>query len=408
LSKIDIVIIGAGPYGLSLAAHLGAQNIEHRIFGRPMWFWSQVAKAGSERYLKSFCFATNLSSPKPGFTLVDYNRPRGLETFDPCSMANFTSYGQWFQQHNAPWVEPVDVVNVERENDAFAVTLTSGERVIAAHVVVATGLSNFATSPSILSFLPANLASHTSEIESFESFNGRSVAVIGAGQSALEAAALLHEGGALPQLLVREDKVLWHTRVSSSRSRWQQVRKPISGLGVGPKAWALVNYPGALHSLPDQWRVWLTRNHLPPEGAWWLRKRVEDRVPIHLRTRVIDARVSGGQVALRLSDTLGTGNRELKVDHVISGSGYDIDLQRLLFLDPKLRNEVRCFMGSPSLDASFGSSVPELYFVGPSSAKSFGPLFRFVVGADYAARTVSARLASQLSASAPSKASIAA
>lgn len=408
MSKTDIVIIGAGPYGLSLAAHLGAQNIEHRIFGRPMWFWSQVAKGGSERYLKSFCFATNLSAPRPGFTLVDYNGPRGLETFDPCSMANFTNYGQWFQQHNAPWVEPVDVVNVKRENPGFAVTLTSGERIIAAHVVVATGLSNFASTPSVLSSLPADLASHTSEIEAFESFNGRSVAVIGAGQSALEAAALLHEAGAFPQLLVRENSVLWHTRVSQNRSLWQQVRKPISGLGVGPKAWALVNYPGALHRIPDQWRIWLTRHHLPPEGAWWLRERVEGRVPIHLRTKVIDARESGGQVALQLSDAVGTSSRELKVDHVISGSGYDIDLQRLPFLDPKLTTEVRCFLGSPSLDAFFGSSVPGLYFVGPSASMSFGPLFRFVVGADYAARTVCARLASRLSAPAPSKASIAA
>ena len=408
MSRNNIVIIGAGPYGLSLAAHLGGRNIEHRIFGQPMSFWSQIAEAAGERYLKSFCFATNLSSPAPGFALVDYNRPRSLETFDPCSMANFTSYGQWFQQHNAPWVEPVDVINVERQADRFAVTLSSGERIVANQVVVATGLSHYASMPPVLASLPAGLASHTSEINRFEPFAGRHVAVIGAGQSALEAAALLHEAGAHPQLLVREDTILWHSRVSQERSLWQQVRKPISGLGVGPKAWALVTFPGALHRLPDQWRTWLTKNHLPPEGAWWLRNRVENRVPVHFGTTIIHARETGSQVTLLLSDAKAAGDRELKVDHVIAGSGYDIDVQRLQFLDPKLRNEVQCVLRCPSLDASFCSSIPGLYFVGPSSSMSFGPLFRFVVGADFSARIISAHLASRLSAPVHLKTSVAA
>ena len=138
--KIPVAIIGAGPYGLSVAAHLASKNIEHRIFGRPMQFWSQIAAAGGERYLKSYCFGTNLSSPTPGFSFADYNRPRGLETFEPCSMANFTAYGQWFQQNNVPWTEPIDATNVVRNGESFSVTLADGERFSADHVVVATGL----------------------------------------------------------------------------------------------------------------------------------------------------------------------------------------------------------------------------------------------------------------------------
>lgn len=362
-----------------------------------MQFWSNIADAAGERFLKSFCFATNLSTPEPGFTLVDYNKPRGLETFDPCSMTNFVSYGKWFQQHNAPWVERVDVGSVERQADRFAVTLSTGERIIAAHVVVATGLSHYASMPPVLASLPTRLASHTSEINRFERFAGKHVAVIGAGQSALEAAALLHEAGASPQLLIREGALRWHTRVSPTRNLWDRVRKPASGLGVGPKAWALVSFPGALHRLPDECRLWLTRNYLPPEGAWWLRDRVENRVPIHLATTVIHAREVGSQVALQLSDPTGAGNRQLKFDHVIAGSGYDIDVKRLQFLDPDLRSKVQCVHRRPRLDGSFGSSVPGLYFVGPSSAMSFGPLFRFVIGADFTARALALRLASRLS-----------
>jgi hypothetical protein len=93
-----IAIVGARPYGLSLAAHLAALNVEHRIFGHPMLFWSQIAAVGGERYLKSYCFGTNISTPPPGVTFADYSEPWGLETFEPCSMEDFAAYGHWFQK----------------------------------------------------------------------------------------------------------------------------------------------------------------------------------------------------------------------------------------------------------------------------------------------------------------------
>src|SRR5581483_8652508 len=159
---------------------------------------------------------------------------------------------------------------------------------------------------------------------SFSAFKGIDVAVIGAGQSALEAAALLNEAQARPQLLVREDSVLWQTRVSLKRSLWRKLRSPISGLGTGPKAWTLTNFPGAMRWAPEIWRTDFVRKHLPAEGAWWLRDRVENKVPIHFSVSVAGARQSGGRVTLELRQE-GTGNRSpLVVDHVIAGSGYNI------------------------------------------------------------------------------------
>jgi FAD-dependent urate hydroxylase len=391
-----VAIIGAGPYGLSLAAHLASKNIDHRIFGRPMQFWSQIARAGDERYLKSYCFGTNLSSPKPGHSFADHNTPRGLETFEPCSMANFAAYGQWFQQNNVPHVEAVDVARVTGQCGAFGLTLANGERLTAAHVVIATGLARFATVPQVFGNLSADLVTHTSNINSFASFKGKTVAVIGAGQSALEAAALLHEAGAQPTLLVREDRIRWHARISPhGRSLWQRLRSPISGLGSGPKAWALTHFPGIVHRMPERWRTRFVKRHLPAEGAWWLRSRLENRVPINLLTTVVAARGAAGQVELRLRDGNSGAERDLNVDHVIAGSGYDINVDHLDFLEPKLRGDIQTIERSPRLTAKFESSVNGLYFVGPMSAMSFGPLFRFVVGAGYTAKTVSAHLATQ-------------
>jgi FAD-dependent urate hydroxylase len=389
-----IAIVGAGPYGLSVAAHLAARNIEHRIFGVPMQFWSQIANAGGERYLKSYCFGTNVSTPKSGYSFADYSEPRGLETFEPCSIADFATYGKWFQKNNVPWVENHDVTGVSTKNGAFLLTLTSGDQFPASNVVIATGLSYFAQVPPVLSRLPAALVTHTSKIARFEEFRGRRVAVVGAGQSALEAAALLSEFGASPELLVREQSLLWQTRVSKSRSLWRKLRSPISGLGTGPKAWALTRFPGAMHRTPAGWRTRFVKTHLPPEGAWWLRKRVEGRLPVHTQTVVLDAFEREGQAVLRLQTGKGGREQQLIVDSVVAGTGYDLSVDRLDFLDASLRGRIARLEGAPRLSATFETSVPGLRWIGPASAMSFGPLFRFVVGAEHTARTVCARLAS--------------
>jgi FAD-dependent urate hydroxylase len=395
VSKVPVAIIGAGPYGLSLAAHLAARKIDHRIFGRPMKFWSGIAEAGGERYLKSYCFGTNISAPAPGYTFADYNRPRGLETFEPCSMANFTAYGRWFQQSLVPWVEDIDVKFLDRQAARFVLTLADGSRCDADRVVIATGLSGFARVPPALRSLPEALLAHTSEISSFSAFRGRDVAVVGAGQSALEAAALLAEAGARPQLLVREDALLWQTRVSRQRNLWRRLRSPIAGLGTGPKAWTLTHFPGAMRNVPDAWRTRFTKSHLPPEGAWWLRSRVENKFPVHLGIAVVEALEAGSRIVLKLRTTKGGSERQLIADHVIAGTGFDIDVDHLAFIETRLRGAIRRIERSPSLSASFESSVPGLHFIGPASAMSFGPLFRFVVGAEYSVQVLSACVASR-------------
>lgn len=398
MTKVAVAIIGGGPYGLSLAAHLAARNVEHRIFGRPMQFWSDIAAAGGDRYLKSYCFGTNISTPTPGYSFADYSEPRRLETFEPCSMEQFAAYGHWFQQSNVPWLEPVDVVHVERQAaGGFTIILADGVRLVAERVVVATGLAGFAYVPPVIASLPPVFVTHTSRIASFAAFKARDVAVIGAGQSALEAAALLREAGARPQLLVREDSILWHNRVSLQRSLWRKLRSPISGLGTGPKAWALTHFPGAMHRVPTTWRTRFVKNHLPAEGAWWLRDRVENRMPIHTEATVVEAREATGRVTLKLRFAQDQSERQLVVDHVVAGSGYDIDVDRLKYIHSDLRGAIGRLKRAPRLNDAFGTSVPGLQFIGPASVMSFGPLFRFVVGAEYSARVVSAHLAERVS-----------
>jgi hypothetical protein len=77
-----VVIIGAGPYGLSIAAHMRERGIEFRIFGSPLRAWrSQMPK---DKFLKSERFASNLYDPHAEFTLERFCKettlPMGITT----------------------------------------------------------------------------------------------------------------------------------------------------------------------------------------------------------------------------------------------------------------------------------------------------------------------------------------
>jgi hypothetical protein len=113
---------------------------------------------------------------------------------------------------------------------------------------------------------------------------------------------------------------------------------------------------------------------------------------------VVDVREVAGGVSLCLRVAKDGSDREIAVEHVVAGSGYVIDVDRLDFLDPKLRSAIRRIDRAPRLNAVFETSVSRLHVVGPASALSFGPLFRFVVGAEYTSRILSTHLALQTSA----------
>src|SRR5277367_6178192 len=70
----DVAIIGAGPYGLSLAAHLRAQGVNYRIFGEAMRFWLNMPIGVN---LKSLAFATSIAVPKSGHSFPNWCLQRG-------------------------------------------------------------------------------------------------------------------------------------------------------------------------------------------------------------------------------------------------------------------------------------------------------------------------------------------
>jgi FAD-dependent urate hydroxylase len=387
--EIDVAIVGAGPYGLSLSTQLTARRVEHRIFGRPMHTWASMSPG---MYLKSFGWATNIYTPHPHFTLPEYCAARGLETVEPIEIATFARYGVWVQEQLVPSVEPFDVSRLAYHRGRFELELSTGETVWARRVVSAVGLTYFERLPAELTHLPPGVAIHTANESDFTRFRGKRVVVLGGGQSALQAAALLHEAGAETEIFVRNWGVYFSGKMPERRPLKHRILYPNTVLGPGRENWVLQHIPMLMHHLPDEKRVAFTRKHLGPAGAWWLRHRVEGVIPVHPFFRLREAAAEGAGARLCLVGRDGE-ERIVHADHVIAGTGYDPNLDRISFMDPALREQVERIAGSPRLSRSFEASVPGLHFIGPASAFSFGPLFRFVAGAHYATPLVARHLA---------------
>jgi cation diffusion facilitator CzcD-associated flavoprotein CzcO len=340
--------------------------------------------------LKSPDFGTNIYAPMHGFGFVDWCRDRGLSTVEPIAIDLFTEYGRWAQERLVPDLETTDVIAVRRSGPGFVVTLASGETVHSNRVVVATGLSYFERMPKEVRGLQSSLVSHTTEHKDYSEFSGGSVVVIGSGASALEAAVMLREAGANVEVLVRGSRVSVGGPKPPRRSLRDSILQPNSVLGPGRKSFLLQRLPMATHYLPTNRRVRFVRTFLGPGAGWWLRDRAEG-LCIRTGIEVLDAAPTSTGVRLRLRAE--TGEQEVEVDHVVCGTGFEVDVDRLPFLDAGLAASLKRIVRAPALSRHFESSVAGLYFIGPSSAFSFGPLFRFVAGAAYSVPVVASHLA---------------
>ena len=389
-SPVDVVVVGAGPYGLSISAHLVARGVEHRIFGTPMQAWRAMPRG---MFLMTRDFATNIYAPKKGFSFAGYCRARGFSSAEPYQVEFFSTYGLWAQKQLVPHIEDVEVTWLSRPRKQFEIGLASGERFTARRAIVATGLTSFAWLPEVLRRLPRELVTHTSQHQDYGGFKGKDVAVLGAGESAIEAAVMLHEAGANTQLIARSAGATFAAPPSKRRRLRDRFAPPMSALGRGRVAFLLERIPYGLHYFPEATRVQVTKELCGPSGAWWMAPRFEGYVRSMPFTDVVSAVPHGGRLKLRLRDKLSGVERELAVDHLVAGTGYVADLDALPFLDRALAARIRRIEQSPKLSAHFESSVRGLYFVGNAAAYSFGPLLRFVAGAEFAAPTVARHLA---------------
>lgn len=382
----DLLVVGAGPYGLSIAAHAAAAGLRLRVFGRPMASWRDHMPRGM--FLKSEPWASNLSCPEGSRTLERYCAGQGVAARhgEPIPVEMFAAYGLWFARNTAPEVDERTVTRVAPCPGGFEVVTEDGEVLHARTVALAVGVMPFVEVPRALRGLDPALVSHSSHHSALDRFRGGDVTVIGGGQAALETAALLAEQGTRTRVLARADELRWNDVPPPwERPWWQSARSPHSGLGCGWRNWFYAERPGLFHRLPEETRTRVAATALGPAGAWWVRDRVEGHVEVLLGQEVAAARAVPGGVRLDVVDRAGAV-RPLETGHVIAATGFTASRERLELLSDGVRDGLAAVAeGAPRIGRDFESSYPGLFMAGLVTAPGYGPAMRFVHGATYTA-----------------------
>jgi FAD-dependent urate hydroxylase len=372
----QLLVIGAGPYGLATAAAAQAAGIAPLVVGEPMGFWRRNMPDGM--FLRS-SIGWHLD-PQEEHTLAAYLLATGVDwdDVDPVPLGVFIDYAEWFRRAKAIPVLNARVRDVHRLSERLEVTLADGRRVRADAIVAAPGVEPFARLPSwVERMLPPERYAHTSQVAQPERFAGTRSLIVGGRQSAFETAALLAESGAQ-----RVDLVYRHGTPRFTAADWRFVEPMIE---------ATVRWPGGYRRLAPGRREAIERRFWA-EGRLklepWLAPRLaRSNIRRWPRATVTDVReLPGGTIAATLS-----GGEVLHVDHVILATGYQAEIARVPYLAGVL-DQIQVEDGFPVLDEHFQTSVPGLFITGFAATRDFGPIFGFVRGATAAAKVIAGAL----------------
>ena len=389
---IDVVVIGAGPYGLSAASHLRSAGIDTRVIGDPMGLWRNHMPNGM--LLRSAPRASSIADPARRRTLARWAGEHGVTIPAVIPLATFLRYASWFQEHEVPEIDRRRVGAVRVGAGGFEIELDDGERLHARRVVVAAGPAQFARRPPQFAGLDPGRVVHSTEMHDLGGFSGRRLLVVGAGQSALETAVLLNEAGATVEIVAREPAINWlpgdendgHAagdgRGAGVAARLRRgIQPPPTGVGGRASGW-LAAAPDIIHRSPAVLGRVVRARCMRPAGSDWIRPRLAG-VEVTLGRAVSGTTAMADGVRVELDDGL-----VREVDTIVLGTGYAVDVRRYSFISAELLAALRLRGGAPVLERGLESSVPSLHFLGAPAALSFGPLLNFVVGTWFAGPTL--------------------
>jgi FAD-dependent urate hydroxylase len=393
----EVVVIGAGPYGLSAAAHLRSAGIKPYVIGRAMSFWKD--NMPGKMLLRSKGEASNIHAPEKHLSIEGFEKIVKRKFPDPVPIEDFIAYGEWFQKQVAPDLDTRYVRTVTRSGPDFEITFEDGEKLRAGSVVMALGIGYFLVKPAEFKGISDELAPHSSQLADLGQFKGKRVAVLGKGQSAMEYAAILHENGANVVIVTRASQLayrpyawrknLFRTLTSGPLLPFSHMVFPPTDLG-NIKTARKMAHPEKFRRQPPEVQAQLLKDCARPVGAYWLEPRlkgVEVRANVTIRT----AEPVGNGLRLTYSD----GSAE-QVDRVVLATGYKIEMSRYPVLDDTLKKQIQQTAdGYPILQTSLETSVPGLFMTGVVGERTLGPTLRFVTGTNNAGPRLAAAIAAR-------------
>jgi FAD-dependent urate hydroxylase len=384
---LDVAIIGAGPFGLSVAAHLS--HLRTRVFGKPMSVWRE--QMPPDMQLRSSWKHTSLSAPEGQGTIDAWTDAAGVPREGPIALTTFLRYADWFRDHYVAESDPADIVAVDANGGGYRLRSATGDEFDARTVVVAVGVTPFLHAPPVFGEVTGDGVEFAVASRDYTRLRGRRVVVVGGGQSGLECAGLAAREAADVELIVRSpirwfaDREPYHDRGAVGNMLYN-LAYPVVGFGPPPIN-RIARHPDLFAALPIGARQRINRRLMRPGGSPWLRSLVDGKVKITEGRSVdrLERLHSGSRLAL-------DDGTDREVDVVLLATGYRFSLERLAFLSPELRARVKLEGDRPRLDRFFRSTDPGLLFVGYAAEEHFGPLSRFVMGTVFTAHRVASGL----------------
>lgn len=370
--ETDLLIIGAGPFGLALAAQASHLGIEHLVAGKPMEFWRQNMPRGM--YLRSAC-DWHLD-PQNIHTIENFLQSRGQTPRDvePLSLEFYLSYAEWFQEQKQITTLPSYISQLDRTED-FVATTVDGDAIHARNVAIAPGFRHFANVPEDLKArLNTEKYQHTCEFSDFSSAANQRYLIIGGRQSAFEWAALLLEAGAKEIFISHR-----HDSPAFKTSDWSWVNPLVDAMAGNPNWFRHLSQDEKDAISQRQWAE--GRLKLEP----WLEARLAgDRVRILSRTEVVNCVEQNGELLVTM-----TSGEEIRCDQIVLATGYKVDIARLPVLSSgNILDQIETQNGFPVLDDHFQTSLPGLFITSMPAVQDFGPFFGFTIAVRVSAKLI--------------------
>ncbi len=366
--KTDFLIIGAGPFGLSMAAYAKHLNIDYKIIGRTMEFWKNNMPSGMQLRSGPDWHIDSLGEN----TLVKFLKTKNIspDKISPIPINLYLEYTDWFRKEKQiePIQEYITKLDYNSDNKHRFMAYLSNKEVLEAHfVLVAIGFGYFKNIPQELSSsLPNSYYSHSADLIDFSKLKSKNCIIVGGRQSAFESALLIKKAGGKKIHIVHR-----HKTPDFTHSDWDFVT-PILDKMIDDHDYYLKLSDLEKKEIND--RFWQEgRLKLEP----WLKEldQYED-IDVYEQTNVCSAHITkDGNIEAMLSN--GTN---LKADHLLFATGYKVDLQRVPFLkNGNILDKLATNNGFPKLRSKFQSVLTGLYFTSLPATADFGAFFGFTV-----------------------------
>jgi thioredoxin reductase len=374
MQSTELLLIGAGPYALSIAAHAKDSGLGVAVVGEPMAFWKHsmprgmLLRSGLDWHLDAAGVYTLEAF------LEERHIPRAAA--QPLPVETFRDYAEWFRHSKQIDALALRIDRVCRVEGHFEAHSGNAETIRADRVVAAPGLASFTNVPAEVSAgLSPDRVAHTATLVDFASLAGKRCLILGGRQSAFEWAALMIE-----ESVESIDIVYRHDTPRFVTSDWSFTNAMIENT-LRVRGWfRRLDRSDQQAIVKKFWSM--GRLQLEP----WLWPRVNKKnVRFWPNSRVVEWRaMPGGAVEARLD----RGDR-LVVDEVVCATGYQVDLSRVNYLAGEIESgQLRVNEGFPVLDEDFQTTLPGLYIVGQPAVPYFGPFFAFIRGCIASAQIV--------------------